>query len=66
MLLFIYNLLDAYKYVYHQHSHPHGPWLKTLTVAEHVLNGIHRPRILVIGSGPGEPAATLGRSIVGF
>ncbi|KAL7553873.1 hypothetical protein ACHAWF_018282 [Thalassiosira exigua] len=49
---------NAYKFIWHQHNHPHGPWLKTLKFAEKVLN-VHRPRMLVIGSGPGEPAATL-------
>ena len=40
---------NAYKYIYHQHNHPRGPWLRTLKTAEHVLSGIHSPRILVIG-----------------
>lgn len=33
---------DAYKYVYHQHNHPRGPWLRTLHSAQNVLKGIHR------------------------
>ena len=41
---------NAYKYIYHQHNHPRGPWLRTLKTAEHVLSGIHSPRILVIGT----------------
>mmetsp|Transcript_21949 Transcript_21949/g.33918 ORF Transcript_21949/g.33918 Transcript_21949/m.33918 type:complete len:743 (+) Transcript_21949:62-2290(+) len=50
---------QAYKFVYFQHDHPHGPWLKTLHNAQNVLHGIKYPRILVLASGPGEPAATL-------
>ncbi|KAL7534003.1 hypothetical protein ACHAXR_007750, partial [Thalassiosira sp. AJA248-18] len=46
------------KFVYNQHNHPRGPWLKTLRSAQKVLP-THSPRILVIGSGPGEPATTL-------
>ena len=37
-----YVLADAYKYVYHQHNHPRGPWLRTLHSAQNVLKGIHR------------------------
>jgi ubiquinone/menaquinone biosynthesis C-methylase UbiE len=50
---------QAYKFLYHQHSHPHGPWLKFLHNAQKVLDGTKSPRILVLASGPGEPAATL-------
>ena len=49
---------EAYKYIYVQHNHQHGPWLKTLHTAESVLKGIQKPRILVLGSGY-EPSATL-------
>lgn len=49
---------EAYKYIYMQHNHQHGPWLKTLHTAESVLKGIQNPRILVLGSGH-EPSATL-------
>ena len=49
---------EAYKYIYAQHNHQHGPWLKTLHTAESVLKGIENPRILVLGSGH-EPSATL-------
>ncbi|KAL9179936.1 hypothetical protein ACHAXT_007906 [Thalassiosira profunda] len=52
---------NAYKYIYHQHNHERGPWLQTLKAAEKVIQA-HSPRILVIGSGPGEPAATLAAS----
>lgn len=50
---------QAYKFVYHQHAHPHGPWLKFLHSAQKALHGTKNPRILVLGSGPGEPSATL-------
>lgn len=50
---------QAYKFVYHQHAHPHGPWLKFLHSAQKVLHGTKSPRILVLASGPGEPSATL-------
>ena len=50
---------QAYKFVYNQHAHPHGPWLKFLHNAHKVLNGNKSPRILVLAAGPGEPAATL-------
>ena len=49
---------EAYKYIYAQHNHQHGPWLKTLHTAESVLKGVQNPRILVLGSGH-EPSATL-------
>ncbi len=50
---------QAYKFVYNQHAHPHGPWLKFLNNAHKVLHGTKSPRILVLASGPGEPSATL-------
>ena len=49
----------AYKFLYEQHKHPHGPWVKVLQSAQTILNGQKAPRILVVASGPGEPAATL-------
>ena len=30
---------QAYKFVYHQHAHPHGPWLKFLHSAQKALHG---------------------------
>ena len=50
---------QAYKFVYHQYAHPHGPWLKFLRSAQKALNFTENPRILVMLSGPGEPSATL-------
>ena len=50
----------AYMYLYEQHNHPRGPWVKVLQWAQKVLAGHKKtPRILVLASGPGEPAATL-------
>ncbi|KAL3777230.1 hypothetical protein HJC23_007130 [Cyclotella cryptica] len=50
---------NAYKFLYAQHNHPRGPWVKVLQSAQQILAGQKTPRILVIASGPGEPAATL-------
>ena len=52
---------DAYKFLYEQHAHAHGPWVKVLNSAQHVLSG-NSPRVLVIASGPGQPAATLAQN----
>lgn len=52
---------NAYKFLYEQHSHSHGPWVKVLNSAQSVLTG-KNPRVLVIASGPGEPAATLAQN----
>lgn len=53
---------NAYKYLYEQHNHPRGPWVKVLQSAQHILSGQKSPRVLVIASGPGEPAATLAQN----
>jgi SAM-dependent methyltransferase len=55
---------NAYNFLYAQHNHPRGPWVKMLQSAQHILAGQKSPRILVIGSGPGEPAATLATNFL--
>lgn len=53
---------NAYKFLYGQHNHPRGPWVKVLQSAQHILSGQKSPRVLIIASGPGEPAATLAQN----
>lgn len=50
---------NAYKFLYEQHNHHRGPWVKVLQSAQHILSGQKSSKILVLASGPGEPATTL-------
>ena len=52
---------NAYLSLYEQHGHAHGPWVKVLNSAQNILTS-STPRVLVIASGPGEPAATLAQN----